>query len=64
MKKLFLMAMAIVTVSSVWAQFPDGYLTNETRPDAIAWLPEPPKLTDADFTYDFYYYQWGRTGPV
>lgn len=60
MKKLFLMAMAIVTVSSVWAQFPDGYLTNETRPDAIAWLPEPPKLTGADFTYDFYYYQWGR----
>lgn len=62
MKKILLMAMAIVTVTSVWAQskFPEGYLTDETRPNGLRWLPAPPKLTGADFTYDFYYYQWGR----
>jgi acid phosphatase (class A) len=62
MKKLFLMAVAIITVTSVWGQgeYPDGYLTDETRPNGLKWLPAPPKLTGADFTYDFYYYQWGR----
>ena len=61
MKKLFLMAVAIITVTSVWGQkYPDGYLTDETRPNGLAWLPYPPKLTGAAFTYDFYYYQWGR----
>lgn len=62
MKKLFLMAVAIIIVISVWGQskYPDGYFTDETRPNALRWLPAPPKLTGADFTYDFYYYQWGR----
>ena len=62
MKKCILMAMAIVTVSSVFGQnkFPDGFLTDENRPSAIAWLPLPPKLTSAEFSNDFYYYQWGR----
>ena len=56
------MAVAIITVTSVWGQgeYPDGYLTDETRPNGLKWLPAPPKLTGADFTYDFYYYQWGR----
>jgi PAP2 superfamily. len=63
MKKLLLTIMAInLAVMNVWTQerHPDGYLTDETRPDGLLWLPAPPALTGADFTYDFYYYQWGR----
>ncbi len=43
------------------AQYPDGFLTDATRPDATQWLPEPPTLTGGDFANDFYYYQWGKT---
>ena len=62
MKKLFLMAIAIITVTNVCGQnkFADPYMTDEQRPNGLKWLPDPPKLTGADFTYDFYYYQWGR----
>jgi acid phosphatase (class A) len=62
MKKIFLVALAIVVVTNVWGQnkFADPYMTDEQRPNGLKWLPDPPKLTGADFTYDFYYYQWGR----
>lgn len=62
MKRMAFLALAIASFTSLWAQskFPDGFLAEENRPDAYVWLPEPPKLTGADFTYDFYYYQWGR----
>ena len=44
-----------------WAQnYAEPYLTDETRPKGLVWLPEPPELTSAVFTYDFYYYQLGR----
>lgn len=35
-------------------------MDDETRPNGLLWLPEPPDLTSAEFTYDFYYYQMGR----
>jgi len=56
------MALAIVTVTNVWGQivYPDPYVSDEQRPSGLKWLPDPPKMTGADFTYDFYYYQWGR----
>ena len=64
MKQLLLTIFAIMmAASNVWGQevYADGYMTEETRPNALTWLPEPPALTSAEFTYDFYYYQWGRT---
>jgi acid phosphatase (class A) len=63
MKNFLLTIIAILlATANVWGEdFPDGYLTDETRPDGLNWLPAPPALTAADFTYDFYYYQWGRT---
>ena len=41
-------------------QYTEPYLTDETRPNGLNWLPDPPELTSAAFTYDFYYYQLGR----
>lgn len=38
----------------------DPFLTDETRPNPEWWLPDPPELTSAQFTYDFYWYQNGR----
>ena len=64
MKKLLLTIIAInLAAINVCAQEKhlEGYLTDETRPNGLLWLPAPPALTGADFTYDFYYYQWGRT---
>jgi acid phosphatase (class A) len=60
MKKLFLMAIAIITVTNVWAQFPNPFLSDDERPNGLTWLPEPPELTSPEFTYDFYWYQEGR----
>ena len=60
MKKYLLTAVAaILAISSVWGQkYPDGYLTDETRP--TGFIEEPPELTSGEFAYDFYFYQWGR----
>ncbi len=62
MKRLFsLVAFTILTATTIRAQYLDPYLTDETRPNGINWLPSPPALTDQSFVYDFYYYQWGRS---
>ena len=61
MKKMFLSAfVAILTFANSWAQYPDGYLTDETFPKSFEFLWIPPSLTGGDFMNDFYYYQWGR----
>ena len=62
MKKYLLTAVAaILAISSVWGQkYPDGYLTDETRPTQYDFVGEPPLLTSGAFGNDFYYYQWGR----
>lgn len=39
----------------------EPFLTDETRTNPESWLPEPPELTSAQFTYDFYWYQYGRS---
>ena len=59
MKKYLLTAVAaILATSSVWGQqYPDGYLTDETRPKQYDFIHEPPALTSGSFAYDFYYYQ-------
>ena len=54
------MVAAFLATSSVWAQYPDGFLTDETRPTQYDFVKAPPSLTSGAFAYDFYYYQWGR----
>ncbi len=61
MKQLLLTAAAtFLAITNVWAQFPGGYLTDETRPTQYDFVKAPPSLTSGAFAYDFYYYQWGR----
>jgi acid phosphatase (class A) len=62
MKKVLLMAIAIVTATNILGQnkFPEGYFTDETRPKDYDFIKAPPSLTGGDFANDFYYYQWGR----
>ena len=50
-----------MAISSVWGQkYPDGFLTDETRPKNYDFIQPFPELTSGAFAYDFYYYQWGR----
>ncbi len=66
MKKYFqilLTAVALCGFSAApsWAQkYAEPFLSDETRPNGLLWLSEPPDLTSGEFTYDFYYYQLGR----
>ena len=60
MKKYLLTVIAaIATHASVWAQYPEGYLSDEERPEPYRWIPDPPIMTSGAFMDDFYYYQWG-----
>lgn len=49
---------------TVRAQYPGPFLTEETRPNGICFLPEPPeKAKDTIrgcFYNDWWYYQWGK----
>ena len=62
MKKIILTVVAaVMAISSVWGQkYPDGFLTDETRPKNYDFVKPYPELTSGAFAYDFYYYQWGR----
>ena len=66
MKKYFQVLLTAVTLCGFsaapsWAQkYAEPFLSDETRPNGLLWLPEPPDLTSGEFTYDFYYYQLGR----
>lgn len=59
-KKLLLAVVAIMSMTSVWAQFPDPFIPDDKRSNGINWIPQPPSLTGGDFANDFYYYQWGK----
>lgn len=64
MKRRFLLYFAITLASMnvlVQVQYADPYLTDETRPDAVAWLPEPPLPMSGEFYNDFYFYEWGKS---
>ena len=46
--------------AQVVVTYPDPFLTDETRPDGIKFLPAPLEVTDPAFCNDFYFYQWGK----
>lgn len=60
------MVSAVLILCSVIASaqaviaYPEPFLTDETRPDGVLFLPAPPEVTDPAFCNDFYYYQWGK----
>lgn len=61
--QFLLIAVTLCTfcATNCWAQsYPDPFLSDETRPNGLNWLPAPPALTSPVFTYDFFYYQQGR----
>lgn len=57
--------LALCCASTVRAQYPGPYLTDETRPNGILFLPEPSKsMKDSiggRFYNDWWYYQWGKS---
>lgn len=60
MKKLLLtIAALMLAATSVFAQYPDGYLSEDEMPEPYSWIPDPPLMTSAEFMNDFYHYQWG-----
>ena len=61
MRMILALAISLMTAVSVWAQYPDPFLTNENRPDGTKWLPMPPSPLSGEFGNDFFYYQWGKT---
>ncbi|MBR1666881.1 MAG: phosphatase PAP2 family protein [Bacteroidaceae bacterium] len=58
--KTLLVAAAMMATANVWAQSPEPFLTDETRPDGRGWILPPPSTTGGEFANDFYYYQWGK----
>ena len=59
--------MALLLVSGanhVWAQYPDPFFTDETRPNPLYYLYEPPvnsKTPEGEFYNDWWFYEWGKT---
>ena len=61
-KKIICLSLLLFAfVSTAFAQFPDPYLNDDTRPDGTKWLTYPPSTIGGDFANDFYFYQWGKT---
>lgn len=65
-KSLFLLLLVAMTcnITALHAQEVDlttTFIPDGERPDGTKFLPEPPKLSDASFFNDFYYYQWGKS---
>ncbi len=50
----------IIAHAQVVITYPDPFLTDDTRPDGVLFLPAPPEVTDPAFYNDFYFYQWGK----
>jgi hypothetical protein len=50
-------------VTALYAQqdLETTFIPEGERPDGTVFLPEPPRLSDATFFDDFYYYQWGKS---
>jgi acid phosphatase (class A) len=64
---MMLMVVGLVAfgvIESNAQQYKETFLTDDNRPQALEWLPDPPELTAAEFVYDFYFYQWGRSQRV
>jgi hypothetical protein len=61
------MLVAILLLSgatNVRAQYPDTFFTDETRPNPLYFLYDPPvnsKTPDGEFYNDWWYYEWGKT---
>lgn len=66
-QRLFSMLVAILLLSgatNVRAQYPDTFFTDETRPNPLYFLYDPPvnsKTPDGEFYNDWWYYEWGKT---
>jgi len=56
--------MTIGCADTIRAQYPGPFLTDETRPNGIYFLPEPPENVKDSiggcFYNDWWYYQWGK----
>jgi len=51
-------------VNHVCAQYPDPYFSDETRPNAVYFLYEPPvnsMTPEGEFYNDWWFYEWGKT---
>lgn len=63
--KLSLLLLFCMTcnVTALYAQedYETTFIPEGERPDGTVFLPEPPRLSDATFFDDFYYYQWGKS---
>jgi len=55
-----LLSFSTFTAFSQYTVYPDPFLTDETRPDGVYFLPPPPSMSSGEFFNDYYYYQWGK----
>ncbi len=56
----FLILCGVIAQAQAVIAYPEPFLTDETRPDGVLFLPAPLEVTDPAFCNDFYYYQWGK----
>lgn len=62
-KKFFLLCVSTLASLCVLAQvqYADPYLSDDARPNASLWLPEPPSQLSGEFYNDYYFYVWGKS---
>ena len=60
-----LLAILLVSgVNHVWAQYPEPFFTDETRPNPLSFLYDPPvnsMTPDGEFYNDWWFYEFGKT---
>lgn len=51
-------------VNHVWAQYPEPFFSDETRPNPLSFLYDPPvnsMTPDGEFYNDWWFYEFGKT---
>ena len=62
--RILVATLTLCGANQVWAQYPDPYFSDETRPNVLYFLYEPPVNSmpaEGEFYNDWWYYEWGKT---
>ena len=62
--RLLVVVLTLCGVNQVRAQYPDPFFSDDTRPNALYFLYDPPVNStppEGEFYNDWWFYEWGKT---